>query len=366
MKIFGIIIILIYLITNLYVGHKLYNFFKQMYKKLNVYRFLIIYSLIVIISIISFRKITGTFGNIIGNIGMIYIGLFAYLLLLFLIKDIINIFIKIPKKTNIILTNLIVIISLTTTIYGVINAKYIKETNYKIKDEEIKNSYTIVLITDIHLGAISSEQNFKKIIRKINKTNPDIVCIVGDMFNDDYNTINKPNELVKEMKKIKTKYGVFMSLGNHDSGKDFDKMKEFIKKSNINLLNDEYVIINNDFILLGRVDATPIGSFGEIKRKNTKKLLKSIEKDMPIIVMDHNPYNIKEYDKTINLLLSGHTHKGQMFPGNIVTKNMYITDYGLYNKSKKYPTTIVSSGAGTWGMPMRVGTSSEVVSIKIN
>ena len=81
--------------------------------------------------------------------------------------------------------------------------------------------------------------------------------------------------------------------------------------------------------------------------------------------MDHNPLNIKEYDKNINLLLSGHTHKGQIFPANIITDNMYVVDHGIY-KSDKYPLTIVTSGAGTWGMPLRIGSNSEIVIININ
>ena len=91
-----------------------------------------------------------------------------------------------------------------------------------------------------------------------------------------------------------------------------------------------------------------------------------IEENLPIIVMDHNPINIKEYDANINLLLSGHTHKGQIFPANLITDKMYVVDYGLYNENVNYPVTIVSSGAGTWGMPMRIGSHSEVVLIKLN
>jgi hypothetical protein len=84
---------------------------------------------------------------------------------------------------------------------------------------------------------------------------------------------------------------------------------------------------------------------------------------MPVIVMEHNPAHIGEYGKEVDLILAGHTHKGQAFPGSLVTRAMYTVDYGYYQKDTDSPHVIVTSGAGTWGTPMRVGTNNEIVSI---
>ena len=94
-------------------------------------------------------------------------------------------------------------------------------------------------------------------------------------------------------------------------------------------------------------------------------ILGEINGDLPIIVMDHNPSNIKEYGKEVDLILSGHTHKGQIFPANLITNLMFTVDYGHFQKNADSPHVIVTSGASTWGMPMRIGTHNEVVSIML-
>jgi predicted MPP superfamily phosphohydrolase len=81
--------------------------------------------------------------------------------------------------------------------------------------------------------------------------------------------------------------------------------------------------------------------------------------------MDHNPSNLGQYGNEIDLILSGHTHRGQMFPANLVTKAMYVTHYGRYQKDDNSPHVIVTSGAGIWGMPMRIGSNNEIVMITL-
>lgn len=355
--IFGVIIVMfIYILLNYYIGIHIYKYLALLLKHINPYMFWGIFGFFVVTSICSFIKVKSDTINFIGGF---YLGLFVYLLLLFFIKDLFRIKYDIP------VVSIILCISFTICIYGLINSTNIRLVSYNIKDSEIKGKYKIALISDLHLGSSLSESNINKVIDKINDSNVDLVLIVGDLFNDNYNAINNPQKIVEKLKSIKTKYGIYMCLGNHDSGKTYDKMLNFINDSNIKLLNDEYDIINDDFVLLGRVDNAPIGGFNGLSRKDTTDVLSKINSNLPIIVMDHNPLNIKEYDQSVNLLLMGHSHKGQIFPANIVTDNMYVVDYGIH-KSNKYPTTIVSSGAGTWMMPLRIGSNSEVVIININ
>jgi len=82
--------------------------------------------------------------------------------------------------------------------------------------------------------------------------------------------------------------------------------------------------------------------------------------------MDHNPSKIEEYGNEIDLILSGHTHRGQMFPANLIIKALYAADYGRYQKDDNSPQVIVTSGAGTWGMPMRIGSNNEIVMILLH
>jgi len=143
-------------------------------------------------------------------------------------------------------------------------------------------------------------------------------------------------------------------------------MLDFLERSNIKVLIDEYVAIDERFILAGRLDPSPIGRFGDMRRKKPAEVLSGIDVKLPVIVIDHNPANIDEYGSEVDLVLCGHTHRGQIFPGNLFTRAMYVVDYGYYRKDESSPHVVVTSGAGTWGMPMRVGTNCEVVSIKLH
>ncbi len=142
-------------------------------------------------------------------------------------------------------------------------------------------------------------------------------------------------------------------------------MLDMLEKAEVRVLNDEYEVIDGRFIVCGRLDAFPIGGNGGMARKSIENVLENADMSLPVIVLDHNPQDVDKYDGNIDLVLSGHTHKGQIFPCGIVTDMMFPVDYGYYRRDENAPHVVVSSGAGAWGMPMRVGTDCEVVSIKL-
>ena len=120
--------------------------------------------------------------------------------------------------------------------------------------------------------------------------------------------------------------------------------------------------IDSRFVLAGRKDSFPIGGQGE--RRGSLELPERTE-DLPVIVMDHQPGNIRDYGKETDLILCGHTHKGQMFPFNLITDAVFDVDYGYYRASVDSPQVIVTSGAGTWGPPQRVATDNDVAEILV-
>ena len=300
-------------------------------------------------------------------------GIFVYLLIFFIVADLVILFGSIAKIIpNPMLQSIrfyvgLIVLLLTTGLvsYGMYNANQIKYVSYDIqmKEKTLASDIKIVLISDLHLGAVNSEKHLESIVQGINNLEPDIVCLAGDIFNDDYHAIRNPDKVIDLLKSIKATYGVYASLGNHDGGKTFNEMVRFLEQSNIKLLNDEYVIIDERLVLLGRVDPSPIGGFGELKRKDIMDILASIDTNLPVVVMDHTPSNIEQYAREIDLLLAGHSHRGQIFPFNLITKAIYTVDYGHYQKDTDSPHVIVTSGVGTWAMPMRIGSNSEIVSI---
>ncbi|MDF2557861.1 MAG: serine/threonine protein phosphatase [Bacillales bacterium] len=250
--------------------------------------------------------------------------------------------------------------------YGSFHANQIKVNKYDIsikKSETQLDSLKLVMISDIHLGYVRGEKDIKRIVEKINALNPDIVCIPGDIFDGNADALNKQDETIEHLKKIRSKYGVYASLGNHDAGNTYASMISFIQKSNIQLLQDESVVVDGQFTIVGMKDLRPIGN-QESKRSTIKKVVSNVDKSKPVILLDHQPSQLQEAAESgVDLMLSGHTHRGQIFPFNYVTQANFMNDWG-YLKVKSLQS-VVTSGVGTWGPPLRIGSNSEIVMIDI-
>jgi len=204
---------------------------------------------------------------------------------------------------------------------------------------------------------VGSERRFEKTVREINALSPDIICIAGDIFDSDLGAVRDRGR-VKELF-LSLEAPVYAVLGNHDAGSTSGAMLELLREGGVRVLNNEYEVIDDRFVLYGRPDGSPIGGYDGILRSGDIPVLTGL----PMVVMDHNPAYIREYDGLADLVLCGHTHRGQIFPGELITGSLYVCDYGYYRASGASPHVVVSSGAGTWGPPMRVGTSCEIVTI---
>lgn len=312
--------------------------------------------------------------TVLMSVGFCWMGIFVYLLLFALLCDLAHIIFKLCRAKFIsharyrgICAILVVSLALSVSVYGFCNARCIQKVDYKVDmthGEDISD-INIVMISDLHLGAVGSESRLEDIVERINAQNPDLVCIAGDFFDTDFGSIVDVDAAKATLRKLNSTYGVYACLGNHDAGETFAQMKQFLKDSNVTLLSEDYRIIDNRFALVGRADASPIGGYGKEERKKLSDFFAPSE-GMPVIVMEHNPARIGEYSGSNYLILSGHTHEGQMFPASILTGLMYEVDHGYYQKDENSPHVIVSSGIGYWGMPMRVGTNSEIVNISIS
>lgn len=370
------IVLLIYSSAIFYIGNKLYRMLEYVFPNINGIMFALIYSLISLTLLLSFLPLTKLLKRITTWIGAYWMGIFVYLLLFFVMSDVVLLVAKVttilpspvPIDAKFYASVIAILLTMCFVIYGIYNATKIKLVSYAIKTNKKVNAagMKIVLISDLHLGALNSEKRLDTIVYRINQLKPDIVCIAGDIFNDNYDAIQNPKKAIERLKSISATYGVFGSFGNHDGGKTFDKMVHFLHQSNIKLLKDEYITIDNRLALFGRLDPSPIGGYGKHHRKDIANKLNEIEPGMAVVVMDHTPSNLHEYGNTVDLVVAGHTHKGQLFPGNLITRRLFVVDYGYYRKDSNSPHVIVSSGVGTWGMPMRVGSNNEIVSIQLD
>jgi len=371
-KLFGVLFILSFVVVaNFYIAKRIHQGIFVLFPGINAWAYAVIYIFFMLFSIMGYAPHSYKLKNVVNGFASHWLGFFVYLPILFLAADILMLLGSVTQiipnsmPPSIRLWSALIVILITTMlmIYGKYKAAQIKHVSYdiKLKNSALHGGLKIAMISDLHLGASYGEKNLPKIIQGINDLEPDIVCMVGDIFSDDINLICNPASVMELFKSIKATYGVFACLGNHDGGLTFNDMMYFFEQSNITLLNDAHAIIDGRLVLIGRVDASPLFGFDGLKRAGIADVMALVNSGLPIVVMDHNPSHIEEYGNEFDLLLFGHTHKGQMFPVNFMLSSMYISDYGYYQKDTNSPHIIVTSGVSTWGPPMRVGTNNEIV-----
>jgi predicted MPP superfamily phosphohydrolase len=261
---------------------------------------------------------------------------------------------------------LLVVLFVVTVIViaGYINAHNVQVTTINITlprfDAKIKE-LNIAAASDIHISPVNDGKFLNKIVSKINSLNPDIVLFAGDIV-DDKASVLKERNIGKEFNSLKSKYGTYAITGNHEFINGADEAVEYMRELGINVLRDSSVLIDSSFYVIGREDRTKTGH--GIKRKDLAELVNNISKNYPAILLDHTPFNLEEAEKNgIGLQISGHTHHGQIFPGNLITKMVYELSWGYLKKGNTH--YYVSCGAGTWGPPVKIGNISEIVNLKI-
>jgi predicted MPP superfamily phosphohydrolase len=268
-------------------------------------------------------------------------------------------------RTKQIVLFLSVLIVSVILVYGFYNAK-----NPKIQKLEFsipKNSgelkeLNIVMISDMHLGTIISNSRLTNIIDKANSLNPDIVLLAGDIVDEDLGPVIR-NNLGETLKNFKSKYGTYGITGNHEYIGGVEEACEYLNAHGVNMLRDSSVKIDNAFYIIGREDRD-INRFAGKKRKSLEELVRQTDKNCPLILMNHQPFDLDESVKNdIDLQLSGHTHHGQLFPLNFITSMVFELSTGYLKKGQTH--FYVSTGAGTWGPPVRIGNTPEIVNIKL-
>ena len=321
-----------------------------------------------------------------------FLGIFMYILMVLFSIDIVRLILKYAVHASWIQSRIVfsavgaccICIVIIISFSGIYHAKHIKVTPYKItvdKSAPDMDSLKIVLLADTHFGYNSGAVHAQEIVDKINEQNPDLVCIAGDIFDNEYDAVREPEKISEILRTIRSKYGVYACWGNHDlnepilAGFTFKhkkedskqlkdpRMKLFLQNSNIQLLEDEAVLIDNSFYVVGRKDASLIEKIEE-KRKTPAQLTQKLDKDKTIIVIDHQPKELQDIaDAGVDLDLCGHTHDGQTFPGNFTVKFLWENPCGYLQKGSMH--NIVTSGSGVWGPAMRVGTDSEICTINL-
>jgi uncharacterized protein len=367
---FHTIITLAYIIPNIYVFVRVCQLFINKGFRLH---YTLIYILLALVYPVSnlFSDINSGFPiNILSNAANYILPFYLYLFLFTLVFDLFllinRVFKIIPSEKfrnnrfKVTALSLILILSVAVVIAGTINFRTIRISDYKI-DIPARSSplrhLKIAFVADFHLNQETDIGFVDRFAEKIEMINPDLMIFGGDIVEGDREDGNLAS-FEKVLSGIKSKYGVFAVLGNHEHYAGQDK-GSFFNKAGMKVLCDSNIVLGNAFNLTGRNDS-------HIRfRKKIGELLKSVTDSLPVILVDHRPTEINQVSSTsVDVQLSGHSHNGQLFPINLITGKVYELSWGY----RKIGNThfFVTSGIRLWGPPVRTTGKSEIMVIEIN
>lgn len=384
-----------YLGVSSYMMFRFFYWMKHCNHRFNWLRFkvpfAVVYLFMALSPVIAFLLPKSAVAIVIRRLSTYWIGIMLYSLLYVVLFDLLRLIAKHTKLKNTLLFSrgsvisigsVVVACAVATCLYGIFNARNIKVNEYSVtvnkscgSDKHLK----AVLVADLHMGYAIGVDHITNMVEKINQQDADIVIIAGDIFDNSYDGMDDPKGIKAQLKSIKSKYGVYAVYGNHDidekilMGFTFDwggkqlhseKMTNFMKECNIKLINDESVLINDEFYLVGRRDTDKPGT-EDGTRAEISELTKDLDKTKPIFVLSHEPDELqKTADAGADIDFSGHTHDGQLFPGNLTIGLFWENPCGMIKKDNMY--SIVTSGVGVYGTFMRVGTDAEICSVDID
>ncbi|MCR5201278.1 MAG: metallophosphoesterase [Saccharofermentans sp.] len=274
--------------------------------------------------------------------------------------------------------------ALILSVYGLYHAQQIKVTNEQITIEapnaDELNDMRIVLIADLHLSVNSTPEMTERMVDLVNEQNPDLILVAGDIFTSNYMGLREPDRYSDALSNMHATYGVYAVCGNHDVDENLfggfsvspiseafrtDEMSGFLDRCGFTILDDEALTIADGAVtVVGRLDERKPGD-GTSDRLTPEELLSGCDHNTPILVIEHEPVEFDELNAAgADAVFCGHTHNGQVFPGNILIHLFNEYAYGVEHIDDM--DIIVTAGVGYYGPPIRIGTDGEIMVIDVS
>jgi len=226
-----------------------------------------------------------------------------------------------------------------------------------------RKQLTMTVVSDIHLGTIVGKKRIQRIVNEINKTKPDVILLAGDIVDEDLAPVIREN-LGETLTQLKAPLGVYGITGNHEFIGGVEPAVKYLEAHGIKMLRDTMIELIENVYVAGREDIQGNRFVGK-NRKTLDEIFNSKNDSSTVILLDHQPAAINEaVQHKVDVMLSGHTHHGQLWPLSYITKAVYQVSWG-YQKFDE-TNVYVSSGIGSWGPPVRIGNRPEVVTVTLN
>lgn len=252
--------------------------------------------------------------------------------------------------------------------YGYYNDRHVVLTQYALETEKDVTPLRIAMFSDSHMGSTFTGEQFGQYVDEINALNPDLVVIAGD-FRDGDSSYEDTVDAVKELGRLESVYGTYFVYGNHDKshygedeGRSFTtaEFNEMLQEQGVIVMEDDIAVLPNGYTIIGRRDKQERG------RKSIAELMQDVSEDSFVIDLNHQPNDYDNEQKAgVDLVLSGHTHGGQLWLIRDVGLWIHANDR-IYGYEKRGDTNyIVSSGISDWAIDFKTGCVSEIVLVEI-
>ncbi|MBR5969479.1 MAG: metallophosphoesterase [Lachnospiraceae bacterium] len=254
-----------------------------------------------------------------------------------------------------------------TTVYLLIAAYccfHVWQTEYTLQSDKLSAPVRIAMISDVHLNTTFDGEGFAAHLETIREQQPDLLLVVGD-FVDDGTRREDMIRACAALGSVEAPYGVWFSYGNHDrgyrAGNDFSwqELEQELTKNSVRILEDE-IAYAGELCIVGRADKRTQG------RKELAELLEGVDSEKYIVVMDHQPSDYARSSETFaDLVVSGHTHGGQLFPITFLGEWLGMNDRTYGYEKRGNVNFIVTSGISNWALYFKSGTTAEYVLIDV-
>jgi len=307
----------------------------------------------------GFRHDSGSLVGAMNWFSSVWMGMVVYFVVVTLACDVIHLVLFRRPFSGPMASGTITAVVVLITGYGLIEARQIGVTTLHVRMPNLSSELRLVQISDVHLGRIVRGARLSAIVQKVNSLQPDLIVITGDLV--DAEALHM-EEMIPLLRELKARHGVYAVTGNHEFFAGVGRVEAFLKQAGVTCLRNRSVTVAGNLQLIGLDDPMAWRFTGT----TPPPLSQLVECGKPTVLLLHTPVTTLEQLSAagVHLQLSGHTHKGQLWPLHAVVKLIYKqTPYGLLSNGKS--TIYVSRGVGTWGPPMRVGAPPEITLVML-
>ena len=293
--------------------------------------------------------------QVLYEVGTSSIFIMLYLVIIFLVLDLGRLVHLVPR--SLLFNNWQTALAIFVLIFGVFlygNIHYYNKVRVPLEltSKKLSRDYRVVMVSDLHLGYHNTRKELARWVDMMNAEKPDFILIAGDLIDGSIRPLNE-ERMAEEFHRLKAP--VYACLGNHEHFGGDANARQFYQDAGIHLLIDETAVIDSAIVVIGRDDRMNFRH-----RMSVDSLMATVDSHLYTIVLDHQPYDLDRAEKAgVDFQLSGHTHRGQVWPISWITDAIYECSWGSYQRGDTQ--YYVSSGLGLWGGKFRIGTQSEYV-----